>query len=464
MTRSSNHDVVVIGAGLAGLAAALKLEAAGLDVLVLEAQQRVGGRVYSMQHLGSNAEAGGTYIGAGYTRVIGAAEKHGVNLIDVTRALEFFREQDLALGEEIIRQQDWATHPANAFPEPDKAHLPWTYHRVLAARHDPLRAPEQWLDPESGPLDVSVHDWLAGIGLSERAIELAYGINASFGADAHDVSALLLFFRAAFSKVQRRLAPADSIGFTAERGVQRIPEAMAAALRREVALGRAAAAIEAGASGASGADAASTAVVRTQDGARHTARHVVCSLPFGVLRRIAIDPPLEGLQADAVASLPAQPITQFYLRPTSRFWEEDGYAPSLFTDSAAGMIGAVRGGADPAEITTLTAWVMGRNAARLDALAPAAAGREVIAAIERIRPAARGRLELLGSKSWGSDPYAAGAWAYFRPGQIRRFARVMGRPHGRIHFCGEHLALSCRGMEGAMESGERAADEILASD
>jgi monoamine oxidase len=453
LIRGSNHDVIVIGAGLAGLAAALKLEAAGLDVLVLEAQRRVGGRIYSMQHLGSNAEAGGTYIGAGYTRVIGAAERYGVPLIDVTPLLEFFREQDLVLGSEIIRQRDWAQHPANPFPEADKPQLPWTYHRLLAMRHSPLHAPEDWILPQSAPADVSVHDWLATLGLNERAIRLAYGINASFGADADDVSALLLFFRAAFSKVQRALARGNSIGFTAERGVQRIPEAMAAALGREIALDQAAAGIESG---------AREAVVRTRDGRRYAATHVVCSLPFGVLRGLGIDPPLQDLQAEAVAALPAQPLTQFYLRPKTAFWTQDGYSPSLFTDSGAGMIAAVRGGSDASEITTLTAWVMGREAARLDALDDAAAGRAVIDEIERIRPAARGQLELLGAKSWGNDPYARGAWAYFRPGEIRRFASVMGRAHGRIHFCGEHLALSCRGMEGAMESGERAADEILA--
>lgn len=174
-----------------------------------------------------------------------------------------------------------------------------------------------------------------------------------------------------------------------------------------------------------------------------------------------MDPPLEGVQAEAVRSLPAQPITQVYMRPKTAFWEQDGYSPSLFTDSPAGMIAAVRGGEDPNEITTMTAWIMGPNAARLDALDAAAAGREVIAAIENVRPAARGQLELVGSKAWGSDPYAAGAWAYFRPGEIQRFAAAMGQPHGRIHFCGEHLARTSRGMEGAMESGELAADEIL---
>jgi monoamine oxidase len=87
----------------------------------------------------------------------------------------------------------------------------------------------------------------------------------------------------------------------------------------------------------------------------------------------------------------------------------------------------------------------------------------VIAAIEKIRPAAKGQLEVLGSHSWGRDPYAAGAWAYFRPGDVTRYAAVLGNAHGRLTFCGEHLALESRGMEGAMESAEEAVSAILAT-
>jgi monoamine oxidase len=202
-------------------------------------------------------------------------------------------------------------------------------------------------------------------------------------------------------------------------------------------------------------------IARCQDGARYTARRAVCALPVGVLRRLDIDPPLQGLQAQAVRQLRMQPVTQVYLAPTRRFWEQDGYAPSLFTDSMAGMLAASRNGDDPEEITGFTAWVMGPGAARLDAMSRAEAGEAVIRAIERIRPAARGHLELQGLQSWGGDPYAAGAWAYFGPGEIGRFATTLGTPHGRIHFCGEHLATASRGMEGAMESGERAAEQVL---
>ena len=448
---SIDRDVIVIGAGLAGLAAAAKLEAAGLDVLVLEAQRRVGGRIYSMRQLGSG-EAGGTYIGAGYARVIAAAQRHGVTLVDVTPVLEFFREQDLALGERIIRQSEWPTDPANAFPDADKTQMPWNYHRVLTMRANPLGAPADWLDPRFAHLDVSAREWLRGLGLSERAIALAYGINASFGRDAHDVSALLLLFRGAFSKAQRALAPEDSVGFTARDGVQRIPEAMAAALLGGVELGRPVASISL---------ERDRATVSCADSTRLRARHVIASVPLGVLRTIAIEPALPARQAEAFAELPSQPLTQVYLAPRAKFWERDGYAPSLFTDSRAGMIAAARNGANPKEVTTLTAWITGDAATALDRVPSAAAGRAVIDEIARIRPASKGELEFVSLHSWGADPYAGGAWAYFRPGDVTRFAGIIGRAHGRLHFCGEHLAFENRGMEGAMESGERAATEIL---
>lgn len=445
-------DVAVIGAGIAGLGAALELDARGIDVRVLEAQNRTGGRIHSMRQLGANAEAGATYVGAGYRRFLALAERFSIPLIDVTPILEFFREQELVLNGEIIRQRDWPAHPANPFPEADRELMPWNYHRVLTMRETPIEQPADWTRPEHAGLDVSMREWMLGLGLSEDVVRIGYGINTSFGCDASDVSALFMLFRAAFSKAQRLLAQGDSLGFTVERGVERVPDAMAAALGDALQL-------EAEVTALHCAD--DHVALTLADGRRIRARRVVCSLPFGVLRRIAIDPPLTGAQADAVRELPHQAITQVYLAPRRPFWDDDGHAPSLFTDTLAGMVTGVRSGTDPARVSHLSCWVIGPGAERLAAASEAEVGRAVIGAIEAVRPAACGQLELIGLKDWGSDPYAAGAWAYFRPGQVGRFAASMGRRHHRIHFCGEQLARSGRGLEGALESAERAVSEVL---
>ena len=145
MTATARADVVVIGTGFSGLAAALRLEEAGARVTVLEAKAQVGGRVRSLDRGDGVQEAGGTTIGAGYDRVIGAAKRFGVPLIDATPMLAFFREQELALRGELIRQHEWPAHPANPFPEEDRRILPWAYARTLAARHCPLAEPQDWL-------------------------------------------------------------------------------------------------------------------------------------------------------------------------------------------------------------------------------------------------------------------------------------------------------------------------------
>jgi len=193
------------------------------------------------------------------------------------------------------------------------------------------------------------------------------------------------------------------------------------------------------------------------------AKRVVCSLPFSTLRRIKIEPGLSGPQAQAVQSLPYQSIANIFLTVRSPFWEMDKLSPSMWTDGIAGLVIAQRFGQTDDEVTGLLVEARGELANYWDRLGPAEATRRVIAAIETIRPAARGQLVGAAYFSWAREPFNAGDWAYFAPGQITAFANQMSLPAGRVHFCGEHTAVANRGLEGALESSERVAVEVLSA-
>ena len=105
--------------------------------------------------------------------------------------------------------------------------------------------------------------------------------------------------------------------------------------------------------------------------------------------------------------------------------------------------------------------VTGQAALRVSARSPEAASAYLIKELERLRPASKGQVEILRYHSWGNEPLQRGCSPMFAPGQVTAFANEMIIPHGRLHFAGEHTRRLEYGMEAAMESGERAAFEVL---
>ena len=205
LSKKIKRSVVVIGAGISGLVAALELQKMGLSVQVIEANDRSGGRIHSMDHFGRNIEAGGTYIGANYKMIIEFAKNNNIDLIDISHMLSFFKEQDLVLDNEIITQKDWPSSKKNIFPEKFRNIMPWSLYRVLTKQYNPLNSAGEWLDTKNLIYDIPFEQWLKDKGFSEDQIKLVYGINVSYGLDAKDVSTLLLLYRAAFSSDQKMI-------------------------------------------------------------------------------------------------------------------------------------------------------------------------------------------------------------------------------------------------------------------
>lgn len=440
-------DVIVIGAGLSGLAAALVLQEAGVRVRVFESRRRVGGKMLTLDTVPGRPEAGGQSIAPGYGRVLGTARRLGVELVDVLPSARKFSRVELALDGRIIDPADWPDSPLNPFPREARTQLPWQFAPGLLARNNPLGPADVWYAPAMARHDVSMHAFLRSVGATERAIELAYDTNVSYGTTAHDVSALQLMFIDAWGAVQRRIEPAAV--YRAAAGNQRIPEVMAGALGHEVEFGRHVTGIASRHDGVQ---------VSCRDGTRHAARAAICALPFSLARGIGFDPILTGPQSEAIKTLAHQHVTQIALTARRPFWDEDGLSPSMWCDGLLSRTFAQR---DGDEVLSILVTAYGNKASALDRLGREGAIARVVDEFERLRPAARGLLEAAAWHSWGLDPDSAGDWAVFAPGTVTRFLPAMFAPHGRIHFCGEQTAVANRGMEGAMESGERAALEAL---
>jgi len=172
-------DVVVAGAGLAGLHAALTLEDAGLSVLVLEGRDRVGGKILTFANVPGLPEAGGQSIGSGYGRVVDAASRSGVVLED--QLPQALRHPDIALvlDGQAIPKAAWKDSPRNPFPGPLRELMPWQYTPMVMTRANPLKSVDDWFAPGNAAADISMHAFLRAQGATDAMIDLAYDTNTS---------------------------------------------------------------------------------------------------------------------------------------------------------------------------------------------------------------------------------------------------------------------------------------------
>lgn len=444
-------DVIVLGAGISGLNTAWLLEQQGLNVLVLEGRNRVGGRIMTLMDQPGYPEMGFNSMAEGYGRGIDAAQRAGVELVEVGARYRVGPPPALYIKGKPLTREEWARHPDNPFPDHLKSFLPAELVSVLIARNTPLKDWTQWTDPANAPLDVSLYEFLKAQGLSDQAIHLANDTSPYYGTNAYDVSALMLEFNDGFVKAQAESGPKS---LAVKGGNLLLPQAMRGMLKGDLLLGKEVVAIDTTATGAT---------VTCRDGTSYSAGRVICSLPFSTLRHVRITPGLTGIQARGVTTMPYQPLSIAFLTATSPFWEDDKLPPGMWTDGTVGVVMPQRFGATVEEISGFTVQARGALAHYWDAMGKDAALAHIVAGIEAMRPAAKGKLKAAAYFSWMAEPFNLGDWAYFSPGQVAGVMGDIARPAGRLHFCGEHTATGARGLEGALESSERVVLEVLSA-
>jgi monoamine oxidase len=446
---AAEADVLIIGAGLSGLNAAYNLESQGLNVAVIEGRNRIGGRLYTLDAPG-RPEAGGNGIGGAYARIIDTAERLKLKLVDrAERQNPALQGQGLYFKGKYFTRETWEGAAENIFQGPRKKMLPWELVSRTVQPGNPLNDAESWLDPAFAKYDVMLNDVLLQAGLNQDEIDLAYNINTGYGSSSFDISVMMLYSVGVFQRIQNAFGGEGTR--EVEGGNQRLPEAMAKSLKGEVRLKKRVVALRS-------FDSHAEAVL--DDGTIFRAKHVVCSMPLTAMRNIRFEPSLPSEFAMAVKTVRYQKITQIHMVAKDKYWEKDGRLGNMWTDTEAGRTLVMRSGAGKGGDVTSASWHNGMLADMTDRLPEKEAKERVLKAIAAYRPSTKGKLEVTGMKSWQNDPFAGGAWAIWGPGQVQ-WVKATAQPLGRIHFCGEHTGQLSRGMEAAMESGERAAFEVL---
>ena len=440
-TSLAGTSVLVAGAGLAGLTAARDLVDMGAEVTVIDARDRVGGRVWTARNGftdSQHGEAGGEMIDEAQREIRDLAGELGLKLIRI-----------LKTGFGYVRPgRDGRVRMAKG-----SGSLGWE--RLADRLQEMTRlyrfAERRWDTPIAADLArQSVAEWLEQTHADEELRATAIGLRGFFLADPEELSLLALVDQ--FSSDETRFGPMYRI----EGGNDRLPTLLAHRLGDRVRLKTELVSVSHRGRGIR------AGVKRDRRQAQMHCDYLIFALPATLLRRIPITPALPAQQHEAFARLKYGRGTKTLIQFSQRFWRAPGM-PRAFGSSLP--FGAVwDANEEQRGRSGILALLAGGSASDQTG---AIAAREGAAGLAR-------SLDWLGSReasvvachqtAWETDPWARGGYAAFDSSFDPALRAWLARPFGRLFFAGEHTSVQWQGyMNGAVESGRRAAAEVAAT-
>jgi monoamine oxidase len=441
-------DVVVVGAGIAGLVTARSLAVTGRSVLVLEARDRVGGRTLNMPLEGGGvSEIGGQWVGPGQDRVLALADELGLetfptyhdgrNLLELGGKRKRYKGTIPRLSPLVLLDIDRGRRRLDKL-----------------ARTVPPEAP--WTAPDAERLDATtVGSWLHDTLRTRRArtlIEIAIG--TAFGVRPAQMSLLWMLHLVnscggfdAMIDVEGGAQQDRIVG-----GSQQISLRIADQLGDTVMLGTPVERIEQDGDG----------VRIHSDGLSIAARRAVLAMPPALTTRIRFEPGLSSRRDQLAQWMASGALTKCTAVYETPFWREDGWSGAAVSD--AGPVETTFDNSPPdSERGVMLGFISG-PAAREHARKPESERRRIV-----LECFAR----MWGEQAMGAATYFEQAWSeeewsgggpvcHAPPGALTAYGEELRRPSGRVHWAGSETATTwCGYMDGAVRSGERAAGEVL---
>jgi monoamine oxidase len=448
--QSREADVVIVGAGLSGMIAARKLLDAGLTPLILEADERVGGRILTQEVMpGVPIELGAQWIGDTHERMFRLASELGV---------ETFAQYDQGetsyelAGSGVLRENEFHAHFADELGQLEAV----LRHLDELAAEVPVEAP--WLAPRAAEWDVvTAGDWYDAQGLSPAARTLleicTVGILA---VPTVEVSFLHLLFTIQTCGVTSQLFAESEGGAQTARfvgGTSEIPRRLAALIAEHIVLDVPVQLIE---------HTAESVTVHCRGGLLARGRRVIVAISPTLAGRIMYDPPLSGVRDQLTQRLPNGSAMKAFFVYDEPFWRTDGFNGQLISD-----IGPARMSNDtclPGDDHGVILLFLEGDQARTFGRLPEAERRTALTA-ELVRH--------YGSKAAHPEFYVDGEWsdrqwtrgcynANHGPHVWTTYGPALAAPIGVIHWASTDTATYWSAyMEGAVDAGERAAQAVI---